>query len=73
MRENREEKLQIPPLRFAPVGMTKLRGGYLEPGLLFGSEDPPCPSDPSDANGSVALYFVIPTGAKRSGGICSFS
>src|SRR5450432_1745979 len=26
----------------------------------------------SDINGSTALPFVIPTGAKRSGGICSF-
>jgi len=32
--------------------------------------DPLFPSAPSNLNGSATLPFVIPTGAKRSGGIC---
>jgi hypothetical protein len=55
-----EEKPQVPPLRFAPVGMT----------ILW--DDNSRSSDrcwgPSPCN-----KIVIPTGAKRSGGTCGFS
>ena len=44
-----EKKPQVPPLRFAPVGMTILFGGNIR---------------------RSQNKFVIPTEAKRSGGIC---
>ena len=64
-------ELQIPPLRYAPVGMTKGEWGFHSrsvariPGLK--SETWGARSFVADAD---TLPFVIPTGAKRSGGTC---
>jgi hypothetical protein len=52
----REKKQQVPPLRFAPVGMTiLLQRSSISRWISFGHN-----------------RIVIPTGAKRSGGTCCF-
>ena len=50
-----QQKQQVPPLRFAPVGMTILLQGRTLFRCIY----------------SAYYRIVIPTGAKRSGGICS--
>ena len=56
MCEYREKKPQVPPLRFAPVGMTIHCGGKVVLAEALCGHN----------------RIVIPTGAKRSGGTCGF-
>ncbi len=57
--EKPEKKQQVPPLRYAPVGMTILWDGKASKAVKRMA-----------GNGPTAI--VIPTGAKRSGGTCCF-
>jgi hypothetical protein len=80
--QERSTELQIPPLRYAPVGMTKEKVAL--PFKLDAAEDeqqvPPLRCAPVGmtllvwgSNIPIPKRSVIPTGAQRSGGTCCFS